>query len=50
MRKPTEIETVLDELTRVDKRGFGIKTRCLQTVFDSVVVSEDEIFSAIESL
>ena len=50
MRRLAEIETVLDGLTRIDKRGFDTETRCLQTVFDSVVVSEDKIFSAIEGL
>ena len=32
--------------TRIDKRSFDTKTRCLQTVFDAVVVSEDKIVSA----
>lgn len=50
MRWSDEIETVLGELTGIDKRGFDTKTRCLQTVFDPVMVSEDEIVFAIESV
>ena len=46
MRWLTEVETVLDGLTRIDKHGFDIKTKCLP-VFDLVVVSEDKIVSAI---
>ena len=47
MRWLAEVETVLDGLTRIDKHGFDIKTKCLQIVFDLVVVSEDKIVSAI---
>ena len=50
MRWSDEIETVLGELTGIDTRGFDTKTRCLQTVFDPVMVSEDEIVFAIESV
>jgi len=50
MRWSDEIETVLGELIGIDKRGFDTKTRCLQTVFDPVMVSEDEIVFAIESV
>ena len=47
---PTEIGTVLDELTGIDEYDFDINTRRFQVVFDTAVVSRDKIVSAIEDL